>query len=243
MGLTAAEKRQLEMEVVPRETRLQLTRIIRDVCSSDESPIRLVRTARFVNMANHVMNRQPYVLETDDWGEDYPHAAYALIDSERELIMRRPSTVELADILGDYLQAHMLAVGAVNTILAEGNCGFSFTKRDVDPDRVSVSLDVVSIAEIPDADLSRDHPNVRLLVARMDRALGDRDYAAVLHSSASIFETLAKDVVENPECKTRRWRLSSMRTEETPSSLGRCWITYSRRTGREIRRRSQGTVP
>jgi hypothetical protein len=112
--------------------------------------------------------------------------------------MRRPSTVELTAILGDYLQAEMLGVAAVNKVLADGNCGFGFRKREIDGDRVSVSLEIVSLSEIPDADLSRDHPNVRVLVGRMDRALRDRDYAAVLHSSASIFETLAKDVVENP---------------------------------------------
>lgn len=41
------------------------------------------------------------------------------------------------------------------------------------------------------------HPNIEVLLRRMQRALADKDYAAVLHSSASIFETLAKEVVDN----------------------------------------------
>lgn len=57
MGLSQAEKRQLEMEVVPAETHLKLTRLIRERCNSRESAIQLVWIARFVNMANHVMNR------------------------------------------------------------------------------------------------------------------------------------------------------------------------------------------
>jgi len=42
------------------------------------------------------------------------------------------------------------------------------------------------------------HQNIRLLVHRMDTALGADDFAAVLHSSASIFETLAKEIVSLP---------------------------------------------
>ena len=40
-----------------------------------------------------------------------------------------------------------------------------------------------------------EHPNVRLLIDRMMRALYSFDPAAVLHASASIFETLAKDII------------------------------------------------
>jgi hypothetical protein len=54
------------------------------------------------------------------------------------------------------------------------------------------------IKTIGEVDLNSDHPNVRKLVARMEKSLTDKDFAAVLHSSASIFETLAKDVMENP---------------------------------------------
>jgi hypothetical protein len=203
IGLSQTEKRQLEMEVVPAETRLKLTRLIRDRCSSRESAYELVWTARFVNMANHVMNRQIYELESDEWGEDYPHAAYAIIESERELIMRRPTTVELAEILADYLQAGILELRAVNDLLKEANCGFVFRKHETADDRISISIKIISVSDIADADLSRDHPNIRVLVDRMDRALTDADYPAVLHSSASIFETLAKDVVNNPKIQNK----------------------------------------
>ncbi|HNT78922.1 MAG TPA: hypothetical protein PKH77_28275, partial [Anaerolineae bacterium] len=39
------------------------------------------------------------------------------------------------------------------------------------------------------------HPNIVILLKRMDTALEQDDYAAVLHASASIFETMAKDIV------------------------------------------------
>src|SRR5205807_7428142 len=39
------------------------------------------------------------------------------------------------------------------------------------------------------------HPNIRLLLDRMNDALRREDHPGVLHASASIFETLAKDIV------------------------------------------------
>ena len=37
--------------------------------------------------------------------------------------------------------------------------------------------------------------NIRTLVARMDTSYDSNDYANVLHSSASIFETMAKEII------------------------------------------------
>ena len=47
----------------------------------------------------------------------------------------------------------------------------------------------------PQAPFDDEHPNIGLLVERMDDALKRGDPAQVLHASASIFETLAKDVI------------------------------------------------
>ena len=43
-----------------------------------------------------------------------------------------------------------------------------------------------------------EHANISTLVERMESALVAEDYGAVLHASASIFETLAKEVVGLP---------------------------------------------
>lgn len=43
--------------------------------------------------------------------------------------------------------------------------------------------------------MSDKHPNIDLLVKRMDAALERGDYPEVLHASASVFETLAKHIV------------------------------------------------
>ena len=44
----------------------------------------------------------------------------------------------------------------------------------------------------------KQHHNIDILMLRMEDALRRKDYAGVLHTSASIFETLAKDIVGIP---------------------------------------------
>ena len=46
-------------------------------------------------------------------------------------------------------------------------------------------------------DFDSAHPNVKLLLKRMDLAIEVEDYPSALHASASIFETLAKDIISS----------------------------------------------
>jgi hypothetical protein len=199
MHLTDEQKEALELEVVPQEARLELTRLIRYVCEAgDETEITLIWENEFINIANQVLGNPIYVLNGGDWGEYHP-AEYAWHRGQRELIMRVPSTPQLAEILADYLQKEMMNTKQVNEILSRYGCGFSFEEVDsVRHDKPTIKVKVLTVESIEDVDLNSDHPNVRRLVARMDRSLADKDFAGVLHASASIFETLAKDVMENP---------------------------------------------
>jgi hypothetical protein len=52
-------------------------------------------------------------------------------------------------------------------------------------------------------DALRFHPNIEILLDRMDDALKRGDHSGVLHSSASIFETLAKEIVSDPSVQNR----------------------------------------
>jgi hypothetical protein len=199
MRLTEKQKNALGLEVVPQEARLELTRIIRDACDAgDETDIALIRENEFINIANQILGNAIYVLNGGDLGEYYP-AEYAWHHGERELIMRVPSTPQLAEILADYLQKEMLSTKRVNDVLNRYGCGFSFERVDaLASNKTTIKVNVLAVESIEEVDLNSDHPNVRRLVARMDRALADKDFAGVLHTSASIFETLAKDVMESP---------------------------------------------
>lgn len=66
-----------------------------------------------------------------------------------------------------------------------------------------------------------EHPNVSLLLKRMTTALEDDDPSGVLHASASIFETIAKDIVGIDSIQEKplgaffeRYRIESMLPEE-----------------------------
>ena len=84
----------------------------------------------------------------------------------------------------------------VNAILTDYNCGFRF--HDIsDDESVNIDIKIIAPDSIPDADLTKDHPNVRKLVLSMETALSTQDFSGVLHASASILEALAKDVMQS----------------------------------------------
>jgi hypothetical protein len=97
LGLTKEEEQKLEVEVVPRDARRKLTRLIRHGCSagsSEEPRIELIRLNDIINIALQVLDRPRYVLRGDDWGEFDP-AEYAWHRAMREVIMHLPTTRSL----------------------------------------------------------------------------------------------------------------------------------------------------
>lgn len=122
MRLGDKEREALELEVVPSEARLELTRIIRDRCRAihgdEDGGIALLRENDFINIANQVLGSPIYILDGGGWGEYHP-AEYAWHHGHRELIMRVPTTSQLAEILADYLQREMMNTEQVNAILKE----------------------------------------------------------------------------------------------------------------------------
>jgi hypothetical protein len=72
--------------------------------------------------------------------------------------------------------------------------------RIPDPIGFVSRVDVDDLLSRPESkvDTYGEHPNITVLMKRMDDALARGDYAGVLHSSASVFETMAKDIVGIP---------------------------------------------
>lgn len=195
MGLTDQQTEMLELEVVSRICRNRLTRMIRDRPDRDDSTMYLIQLNRCINVANNVLGRPVYVLDSDEF---YEPVEFAWHFGEAELLMVRPSTTQLAEILGDLLQERLLNVDEVNEILATDGLSFSYTAEEPVHEGFAVSIQVLGDVSSLDDELESDHPNIRALVGRMERALSAKDASGVLHSSASIFETLAKDIVGNP---------------------------------------------
>lgn len=201
LGLSKPQANALSLEVVSERARLKLTRLIRASSDRREAAVRLACQNHYINIANTAMGRPIYHLESDDWG-DYQSAEYAWHAGQLELIMRRPTTAQLVEILADYIQNRMLDDGHVNAILEEDGCGFKVQLRSfAEDDEAFVALE--DLNEIEAEGLDDDHPNIRALAQRMDAAIEQKDAPAVLHASASIFETLAKDVIGDQDLENQ----------------------------------------
>lgn len=189
MGLNQGQIELLQYEVISNDTRIKLTRLIRSLSYSDDSNLQLSRQNRFVNLANSVLGRQIYVLVPDDMGE-YMLGEHAWHNGEIELIMKRPDTIKLVEILADMLQDRMLDIDEVNELLTIAGSSISFEMNAQE----TVLVHILPIEQIEEVEDTEEHPNIRKLIQRMENGLSNEDYSGVLHASASVFETLAKDV-------------------------------------------------
>lgn len=202
MGLSDEQREALQFEVVPGETRLKLTRLLRYRTDSTDMNVATALRNRAINIARNVLKLPVMVLEPDDWG-DYETATAAWHISELELVMRRAPTAELVETLADMIQAGVLKDDEVNELLEVGGTAVSFKASDSVSGIESVDVVVQPIPDIDNEAMPDEHPNIRVLVERMERSLKAGDHAAVLHASASIFETLAKDVMADPSVENK----------------------------------------
>lgn len=201
MGLSKAERKKLETEVVSNAARLKLTCLVRRRCEvrhgggdGDGGNIEIINRNQIINTARTVLGLPIYRLVPDDMGM-YMSEEFAWHAAETELVMRRPDTAQLVEILGDMLEQRMLETDAVNAILSEDNSSVRFETEGFDE---NVSVKLLSDTEIEDENDAADHPNIRVLIERMETGFEKKDYAGVLHASATVFETLAKLVFNNP---------------------------------------------
>jgi len=193
--VTKEDVPKLELEVIPQELRVYLTRVLESRISrgdDEDGPTRIIWQNRFINRARNLLGLPLYVLQSDDWGFFHP-AEHAWHQGEFEIMLRRLSTVQFAEWICDVIQWEFFKVDEINELLEQENLSFRIEERNE-----KLSVEVFSIEKLEREAEHAEHPNIRLLVNRMDDALQREDYAGVLHSSASIFETMAKDVIRSP---------------------------------------------
>jgi len=192
IGLTQEQVKQLENEVVPKRARLQLIRLLRGSVSCDDTNLTIARTNNVLNICQHVLGRPTSIIEKDGNG-DYFFVDIGWIRSEFECVFRRPDTAELIEILADLIQNAWLDCNEVNNILSSNGCEFCFTGHYMS----EVSVEITPVESIEE-EAEFEIQNIRTLLNRMDMALSSTDYPGVLHASASILETLAKDTLASP---------------------------------------------
>jgi hypothetical protein len=186
--LSIQDKKQLEFEVVSQELRVHLTRLIErnDRFAKND----LINRNVLINRSRSLAGQTIYVLNADDWG-DYEDCEYAWHFGEFELCLRRGGTIAFIELLCEVLERQWLNVDEVNSLLKQEEASFRFVQSGN-----NVSVDVFTLEKLEEeSPLENEHGNIRLLVQRMNLALKGKDYSAVLHASASIFETLAKHIV------------------------------------------------
>ncbi len=84
MGLTKAERKSLDFEVVSERARLQFTRLLRDSTTAENPIVMIIRQNHAINIANNVLGLPIYKLEAED-GEYYYPAEYGWHNAEIEL--------------------------------------------------------------------------------------------------------------------------------------------------------------
>ena len=190
LGLSRKQIKQLEFEVIPFRARLQLTRLLRGFVEAvDDNKGFVIRSCGILNICRNVLSEPVVIVEADGYGE-YEFFDTAWVRSELEACMRVPDTFQLVETIADLMQAGWVKEGDINDIFSDNGVGVSFSKKSE-----KVKVKVLPVEQIEESE-EQDIPNIRLLVSRMDTAFQGDDHSGVLHASASIFETLAKDVVK-----------------------------------------------
>jgi len=188
--LTSDDVRALELEIVSQDLKIFLTRELQRKITSDEFPEHdIIRQNEIINKSRSIAGLPVYVLEGDLDGYFHP-AENAWHNGEFQLVFRRLSTIQFIEFMGDLIQNGYFDRSKINEYLEQDNVSFRFGDNEDGELAVEVfPLDKVESGETP------EQPNIRVVARRMDDALKQDDYAGVLHASAVIFETMAKDIV------------------------------------------------
>lgn len=188
--INETDKKQLEFEVLSQEFYSFFTRFLMHWSEEPEYSESIIhRKNTIINLSNTVLARKIYVLQSDDDGA-FHDAEYAWHDSNFFLAIRRLDTIQFIEFVGDLLVKKILNIDFLNQSLKRENASFIFVQSN---DKLNVK--VYSLSELDKETFDTEHPNIRLLVSRMELALENKDFTNLLHASANIFETMAKDVV------------------------------------------------
>jgi hypothetical protein len=192
--LTEAQCEQLKYEVLSKDFYTFLTRHLMNWCedSADAGTI-IMRKNRLINLSRTISGDKIYTLVSDDWG-NYQSAEFAWHDSHFFLIFRQLPTVEFIEYCADLINYGHFKMDFINAALKKEGASFMFIRLRGE----GLKIEVFPVEEIAEASVSEEHVNIRTLVARMDSAFDNNDYANILHASASIFETMAKEIIGIP---------------------------------------------
>lgn len=161
--------------------------------SIHDSTIKFSKLNSLVNRANSLIGIRPYVLKPDDWGE-YSAPEIAWHESEFEAAIFRLSSPEFIEFVAELVDRDFLELNLANSLLSEGNCDVVL-RRDTNN---QITVDLIENEGAVEFNPS-SNPNVRQLVDRMDRSIQYEDYPNALSASASIIETISKELLSDKQ--------------------------------------------
>ena len=199
MYLTEEQIKELKFEVISDDLKIYLTRKLRKWAEEPENiEDILIRKNTLINLSSTIRGGKIYVLEADDMGY-YWKQDIAWHEGEFELIFRRLSTIEFIEFVAELIDYKYIRLEEVNLLLEKDNLSFRYNYDDG-----SLTIKVLPIEEVEKKQqIENLHPNIRVLINRMEKCLEIEDFGGVLHASASIFETLAKDIIGSPSIQNQ----------------------------------------
>ena len=184
--LTNKQIKQLKYEVLSQNFYVYLTRYLNDWCEENEDGLAIImRKNRLINLSRTISGGKIYTLT-----DDLEPIEFSWHDSNFLLIFRELNTIEFIEFICDLINYEYFRIDFINDLLKKEGASFYIYSSSAE-----LAIEIYSIEEIGKEKLDEEHLNIRTLVARMDSAFENEDYANVLHASASIFEVMAKDII------------------------------------------------
>lgn len=187
---TSEQKKQLEYEVLSQEFYSFITRHLMHWSEEPEYYGSIIlRKNTIINLSSTILSKSIYVLESDDSGS-YEEAEYAWHDSNFHLAVRRLDTIQFIEFVGELLDKEIIDLKFINDALKLEGASFKFIGKGT-----TYGIKVFTIKEIENENFDEEHQNIRVLVERMENDLAGKEFSQLLHTSASIFETMAKEII------------------------------------------------
>lgn len=198
----------LQYDVISQELRIYLTRLLESVVKERslrdnevDLTIRLINLNQIINKSRRLVGLPAVILESDEEEYYYP-TVHAWHLGEFELVFRRISTIQFIEFVCELIDDEFLSIANINRLFERE--GSSFRIQINDDGYISVQVFPIEILESKFQE--GEHPNIVVLVNRMDSALkyalDTGDAPPVISASATIFETMAKDIINSASIQT-----------------------------------------
>lgn len=199
----------LQYDVISQDLRIYLTRLleakIKQSSLRDEEvnfTIRLIALNQIINKSRRLAGLPVYVLESEEEDYYYP-TEHAWHLGDFELVFRRLSTIQFIEFMCELIDDSFFSTGDVNQLFEREGLSFRIQKNS----EGDISVQVFPIEMLESKFQEGEHPNIVVLVKRMDNALKyaleTGDCPPVIIASAIIFETMAKDIIKSPSIQDK----------------------------------------